>query len=206
MAAFVFGIEAIFASENVEAGHMAPKKVAKKAAKKSAKHHDKKHHSGKDLRKAYEHMGRLTALQSSLPVAATKQIGVLTRLAEAHLRNEEGKSAAHLLRAGEHLAFGSLASETKASQLSEELVEAVHAEYEHLVDKADEHWIDGDERPEEITTIYEAMITSADVAFRKGAFRQALEFAHGAEALAHVKDAGLALDASEKPEPKKLKK
>jgi hypothetical protein len=34
------------------------------------------------------------------------------------------------------------------------------------------------------------MVSLAETAFRKGAFRRALEFARGADALAHVKNAG----------------
>lgn len=166
---------------------MAPKKSAKKAAKKSAKDHEKKHHEGKDVRRAYEHLGRLVALEKFVSAGVAAQIGLLTDLAQRNLLQGEQKSAADLLRAGEHLGFGSLAAQAKASALSHELVSAIDAEYEHLVDKAEEHWEkhEGD-RPATIREVYDAMLEAANVAYRKGAYRRALEFARGAEALAHV--------------------
>jgi hypothetical protein len=183
---------------------MAPKK----AAKKSVKNHDKKHpegKEGKDLRRAYEHLGRLTTLEKHLPAAVTAQIAVLTDLAQKSLLAGESKSAADLLRAGEHLAFGSLASQAKATRVSEDLVATLNAEYEHLNDKADEHWQkhEGD-RPAAIEDVYDAMLQSASAAFHKGAYCRALEFARGAEALAHVRGGGLPL--LEEPAPAKKPK
>jgi hypothetical protein len=43
-----------------------PKKAAKKAAKKAPGHHHDKHHQANDLRRAYEHMGRMPFLGSPL--------------------------------------------------------------------------------------------------------------------------------------------
>lgn len=167
---------------------MAAKKAAKKSAKKSAKDHGKKHHEGKDLRRAYEHLGRLSGLEKLLAAGVTGQIRVLTELAQASLLAGEAKSAADLLRAGEHLGFGSLASQAKETRVSEELESALNAEYEHLVDKAGEHWEKHeDERPDAIDAVYESMTEAASAAFVKGAYRRALEFARGAEALAHVR-------------------
>lgn len=165
----------------------AAKKSAKKAAKKSTGHHGK-HHEGKELRKAYEHLGRLTALEPRLPAVLVEQLKKLTELAQVTLRAGEQKSAADLLRAGEHLAFGSLASTAKATGLGEELEAAIHAEYEHLVDKADEHWNkDEGERPAGVEELYESMAVAGQAAYHKGAYRRALEFVRGAEALAHVR-------------------
>jgi hypothetical protein len=166
---------------------MAEKKAAKKAAKKAPKHHDKKHHEGKDLRRAYEHLGRLAVLEKNLTVAFIGQIGTLTAAAQRFLLNGDHKNAADLLRAGEHLGFGSLGSSGKATRLSEELEAVLRAEYEHLTEKAADHWDKHeDERPSEVVDIYESMLAAAAVAFTKGAYRRALEFARGAEALAHV--------------------
>jgi hypothetical protein len=184
----------------------AAKKSAKKAAKKSPGHHGK-HHEGKDLRKAYEHLGRLSALEPSLPAVLVAQLKKLTELAQVTLHAGEQKSAADLLRAGEHLAFGSLASTAKATGLGEELEAAINAEYEHLVDKADEHWIKHeDDRPDGIEELYESMAVAAQAAFHKGAYRRALEFVRGAEALAHVRGGGPPLlDDGGKKKPRKLK-
>lgn len=167
---------------------MPAKKAAKKAVKKSTKHHDKKHHEGNDLRRAYEHLGRLSALQKNLAMGVVAQMKTLTELAQKSLLAGEQKSAADLLRAGEHLGFGSLAPSAKATRLSEELAAAIRAEYEHLVDKAGEHWERHEgERPAGIEDVYESMLAAAAAAFAKGAYRRTLEFARGAEALAHVR-------------------
>lgn len=94
---------------------MAPKKAHKKAAKKAPKKGPKHHeeHGGRDLRRAYEHLGRLHALQGLLASEVAGQVKGLTGLAESRLQADDAKSAADLLRAGEHLAFGSLASASR---------------------------------------------------------------------------------------------
>ena len=43
-----------------------PHKVAKKAQKKASGHHHHRNHLANDLRRAYEHMGRLVVLRSWL--------------------------------------------------------------------------------------------------------------------------------------------
>jgi hypothetical protein len=182
---------------------MAPKKAAKKAPKH---HGHKKHEAGKDLRKAYEHLGRLGALRELLPATVVSRLSTLTEMAEASLKAGEAKSAADLLRAGEHLAFGTLASKAKEQRLSEALVDAIHADYEHMIDKAKEHRErHGDEAPAAVGALYDTMLEAAGEAFDKGAYRRALEFARGAEALAHVRGNGAERleDGGEKP--KKLK-
>jgi hypothetical protein len=167
---------------------MAPKKAGKKAGKKQAKHHEMDRHEGKDLRRAYEHLGRLSAMQKHLAAGVVVQIKVLTDLAQASLLAGNKKSAADLLRAGEHLGFASMASSAKAVRLGEGLEAAVRAEYEHLVEKAGDHWEKHeDERPAAIEEVYEAMVVAAEGAFAKVAYRRALEFARGAEALSHVR-------------------
>ncbi len=167
---------------------MPEKKAAKKAGKKLAKEHGKKHHEGKDLRRAYEHLGRLGGLEKLVTAGVRTQIGVLTEAAQRSLQQGEQKMAADLLRAGEHLGFGSLASQAKASRIGDDLASAIDAEYEHLVDKAEDHWGKHDgNRPAGIEEVYESMLDAANVAYGKGAYRRALEFARGAEALAHVR-------------------
>jgi hypothetical protein len=183
----------------------AAKKSAKKAAKKGPGRHGK-HHEGKELRKAYEHLGRLSALEPSLPAALVAQLKKLTELAQVTLHAGEQKSAADLLRAGEHLAFGSLASTAKATGLGDELEAAIHDEYEHLVDKADEHWSKhAEERPAGVEELYESMAVAGQAAYHKGAYRRALEFVRGAEALAHVRGGGAPMLDDVKKKAKKLK-
>ncbi len=181
-----------------------PAKAAKHAAKKGAKHKDEKHSAAKDTRKAYEHLGRLAALRPMLAATVIPQLGVLTELAQQALAGGDAKQAKDLLRAGEHLAFGSLGANTKEARVSEELLEVIHGDYEDLTDRAEEHWERHEAgRPEPLTPIYDAMREAADRAFDKGAYRRALEFAPGAEALAHARGFAPALDAGKAQ--KKLK-
>lgn len=185
----------------------AAKKAPKKAAKKGANHHEEKRHAGKDLRRAYEHLGRVQALESSVPATVATQLGTLTALAQKSLQVGEQKSAADLLRSAEHLAFGALASTTKATRLGDALEEAINAEYEHLMDKAAEHWERHDEdRPAGVEELYDTMLEAASAAYGSSAYRRALEFARGAEALAHVhKGEQLKLEDGGKAKRKKLK-
>jgi hypothetical protein len=78
---------------------MAPKKAPKKAAKKAQKHEGKKHEAGKDIRKAYEHLGRLGALKEHLPTTIVARLSVLTKLAETSLMLGEDKAATCCARA-----------------------------------------------------------------------------------------------------------
>jgi hypothetical protein len=194
-----------------KAAKKAPTKAAKKAAKKAPKHHDKKHgdkhESGKSLRKAYEHMGRLTALRGSLAAPVVAQIAVLTKVAETQLDSSEAKGAAHVLRAGEHLAFGSLAAATKGAPLSDHLESVVRDEYEHLMERAEDRWAEREDRREdEIAEVFASMTAAASAAFDKGAYRRALEYARGAEALAHVEAVDVkSLESGKEPKRKKLK-
>ena len=187
----------------------APEKAAKKAPKKSAKKapkHDKKHHGGKNVRRAYEHMGRLEALQSGLSSPVVAQIHTLSEMARRSLQKGDSKSSADLLRAGEHLAFAFLSPSAKES-VSDELRSAITAQYEHLLEKAAEHWDEHDEEPAAlITAIYEKSLAAAEAAFDKGAYRKALELVRAAEALSHVETEGVPTpDNDSKPSKKKLK-
>jgi hypothetical protein len=172
---------------------MALKKAAKKSAKKSAKKAVKKaakksakHHAGHDLRRAYEHLGRLEVLQGGLPGTVVTDINILTQMARASLHAGDTKSAADLLRSCEHLGFAALAHSGRETQIGEDLQEAIDSEYEHLVERAVERWDEPDEEPgAAITTIYEKTFAAAEAAYNKGAFRRALELARAAEALSH---------------------
>ena len=85
----------------------------KKAAKKSAKHHDPKHDSAKDLRRAYEHLGRVDILQRVLQPKHAHDVKSLVTLAERELENGHRKDGANLLRAAEHFSFAALAHDTE---------------------------------------------------------------------------------------------
>ena len=170
------------------------KKVAKKTTKKAAKKMAKKHagHGHEDdLRRAYEHLGRLEALQGAITSAVVKDISDLTELARVTLLTGDTKSTAELLRACEHLAFGSLASTTKEAPIGDALQDAIAARYERLIEHAAERWDEQETEPTELMTrAYEGAFDRAEQAYAKGAFRRALELARAADALSHVHIAG----------------
>ena len=94
------------------------------------------------------------------------------------------QGAAHLMRAAEHLSFGLLASAKAESGLDPRLVKAIAEEFDHKLEKAEEHW-DGNDSVA-LTPMYEETLAGARHAFAEGAYRKALELVRAAEALAHV--------------------
>lgn len=171
----------------------AVKKSAKKVAKKAAK--SAKHHGAGELRRAYEHLGRLEVLQGGLPGSVVTDINSLTAMARASLQRGDTRNAADLLRACEHLGFGALASGGRETQIGDDLRDAIDDEYEHLIERAVAHWDEQEEEPGGgLMEIYEKTFQAAETAYGKGAFRRALELARGAEALSHVRLADLALE------------
>ena len=166
---------------------------AKKAAKKiSGKHADPKHHESKDLRRAYEHLGRVEILQKTSG-RTHEDVSTLAGLAQKELKAGHAKDAADLLRAAEHLSFADLGETSSTGQaVSSMLEEAVRSEFAHLIEKADDHWGHEDEknRHPEVKTLYRSSLKAAQKALQQGSYRQALELARGAEALAHVKKHG----------------
>ena len=161
--------------------HKAAKKVAKKAAKKTAKG------PGNDARRAYEHLQRLRILHEQISGEPVAQLNVLSQFAQAAFTQSQAKDAAELLRAGEHLAFGSLAMQTGSHDVSEELKVEMRHEFQHLLERAGEHWEEQEpEPPRELKAIYRFMLAEAKAAWKSGAFHRALEFARGAGALAHT--------------------
>ena len=159
---------------------------AKKAAKKAAKHVHHGDHDPKDLLHAYEHLGRIEILHGSLDKQAVKDIATLTMLAEQQLAGKRMKDAADLLRAAEHLSFGALNSSKAEKRIDPQLEEAIDKEFHHKLEKAEEHWAEKSYHHPAIEEIYTSVTERAEKAFENGAYRRALEFARGAEALAHV--------------------
>lgn len=160
-------------------------KVAQKAAKKVAKKTTKGH--GHDLRRAYEHMHRVLLLHRGLPDDALRQVDTLTSLAQGMLQSEQNKAAADLLRAAEHVSFGALAPDAADQQVSDTLHLAVAEEFTRLTERAAMHWEErGADSPRGVSSIYRGLLTSAKAAMKAGALPRALEYARGAEALAHV--------------------
>lgn len=163
----------------------------KKAAKKSVKHHDPKRHEAKDLRRAYEHLGRVEILQLALRQTHVKHVTTLAALAEQELQSGHIKDAADLLRAAEHLSFAALAGDNaKVAEVSKDLENAIAEEFEHLTLKAEEHWEHDEERHGVVAALYESSLKSSKKALQQGTYRQALELMRAAEALAHVKKHG----------------
>ena len=108
-------------------------------------------------------------------------------LAEQELASGHMKDGADLLRAAEHLSFGALNSSKAEKNVDAKLVDAITKEFGHKLDKAEEHWSDANEHHAKLEAIYSTTTQRAQQAFDSGAYRQALELARGAEALAHVK-------------------
>ena len=193
------------AAKKVAAKKTAAKKSAAKKApgkKAAAKKMAAKHagHAERDLRRAYEHMGRLEALGPLLSKDAASEIAALLRFAEGSLTANDAKSAAELLLAGEHLAFGSVAAIARDEGADERVRTAARDECEHLLNRAAEHWdeqSDGQAWP--LDAIYQEARTRAEQALKSGALRRALEYARAAEALGHVEAAPVALPAGKKP-------
>lgn len=149
----------------------------KKTPAKSAPKHDE----SKDFRRAQEHKGRVEVLRSVLG-KHTAPVDVLTELAEAELSNAHYKDAADLFRAAEHLSFGILATSKAAHTTHAALAQSMKAEFQHKLEKADEHW----EQSEALGNLYQQTLAEAHKALTESAYPRALELVRAAEAMAHV--------------------
>ncbi len=164
----------------------AAKKVASKAAKKAPHHHP-----SRDLRRAYEHLGRIEILEGALVGSAYVEVSSLANLAEQQLVSGHAKNAADLLRAAEHISFAALApheSSTGTPRVSAELKAAIAGEIDHLRQRAEDHWAEGDDDRRVLEGLYSRTLKQARMAYARGMYRPALELARAAEALAHVTD------------------
>lgn len=168
---------------------MAPKKAAKKVAKKAAKKAPSKHASNKrsqDLRRSYEHFGRVADLLPLIEDHSDSLIKMVT-LGKGLLQAGSPKEAADVFRASEHFAFGTLAARApEDTSLSSSLTEGLQDEYAQLLERADEHAGVG-ELSKPVTTLFRLLRGEAVRAYRSKKYRAASELARGAEALAHVK-------------------
>ena len=164
----------------------APKKAAKKAANKPV------HHTAHDLRRAYEHLGRVDILEGALAGSPFRDVSALAKLAQEELAASHFREAADLLRAAEHICFAALAPEDHAgtaAPVSSELKAAIAAELHGLTGRAESNWSESETRDitphETIAAIYITTLEQAGLAFATGSYRPALELARAAEALAH---------------------
>ena len=165
---------------------MAPKKAARKSAKKVAKKAAKKapgQKLGQEMRRCYEHFGRVSTLLRQVPERET--ITRLVALSQELLRLGSAKEAADALRAAEHLSFGSLAMQGRTEQVSDLLQEALVSEYRDLLERAkyraEEQPLNGP-----VTRLFSTMRKMAIQAFKAERYRAASELARGAEALTHI--------------------
>jgi hypothetical protein len=161
---------------------MAPKKAAKKAAKKAPNHHDP-HKAARDARRTFEHLGRVQAI-ASLATSEQASVQILVAASDAAYRSELYKESADLLRAAEHLSFSAIV-ETGNAPKSAALVDAIEEEFNHLLERADDHGA-AEDAPATIRKIYSRMTKDASSAMGRKAYRTALELARGAEALTHL--------------------
>jgi hypothetical protein len=174
---------------------MPPKKAAKKTTKKVAR--KSPHHlPSQDVRRAYEHLGRVDILEGALAGVHFVQVSALATLAQQQLTLGHARDAADLLCAAEHICFAALAPEDRpgaVEMVSSDLKAAISAELNQLRRRAEERWNDSeseeDQAHETIAAIYSAALDQAALAFARGAYRPALELARAAEALSHI-DAG----------------
>ena len=90
-AALFVGMELVIDEEKKERRAFMP--PPRKAAKKTAKHPHDKHHQANDLRRAYEHMGRLELLGKTQRPSAFEAVGALTKLARSEMEGGYKKAA-----------------------------------------------------------------------------------------------------------------
>ena len=171
----------------------AAKKSAKKAAKKAPAKHAGKHAAKKsahgiparDMRRAYEHLGRIQALAAALSTG-TQDAQTLATHAQNAMRANQPKDAAELLRAAEHSLFGTLQDTQPGDEsVTAPLLAALTEEVQHLQQRAEDHGACA-EAPRALQTIYRSMFRAATAALKTKRYRAAMEFARGAEALTHA--------------------
>ena len=170
-----------------------PHEKPDKPGKKHAGKHDSKG-AGKHLRRAFEHLGRVEALQT---LTQSDSISTLVRLAQASIDHDVARPAADLLRAAEHLSFAAVAAQSKSSSsLSADLEEAVRREFRKLLEHAEDHEL---AIGTTLDRLLRQSVEDARKAFEDGNFRQALELARAAESLASIHE-----DDAEELEPAPL--
>lgn len=158
--------------------------AAKKHPKKQPKKHAGKHEKGKHLRRAYEHLGRVEALQAIPAVQADASIALLLQEAQRAIRNGDSHSAADLLRAAEHLGFATAsANPAQLPPLTPELEQALVSEFEKKAGKVTRHAAPTNSP---IASLALQSLEAAHIARGRRSFREAMEFIRAAEALAEI--------------------
>jgi hypothetical protein len=187
----------------------------KKTGKKHAGPHKPGHDDTKNIRRAYEHLGRVESLRRVLPESAADPVHVLAAFARDELSSGRYGNAADSLRASEHISFAALATEDNgAAPISKALLKAVDEDLDRLAAKAtkgspvkgekrhapspekkadkklDKAGAPRPELPTELVAILEQCLQHAVEARGRGELRRALELVRAAEALAHIRQAG----------------
>lgn len=172
-----------------------PAKAAKKAAKKGASRHS-------DLRRAFEHLGRIEILDTLLASSTPAPLTTVVELARQQLTGGLDRTAAELLRAAEHLSFAALEAAGSPAEVSPALETAIAAEFEHLLARTADHRAPDhgsnarrtskpsagrNSKPADpLETLIPTLVKQAHAAHQARRFRVALELARAAEALAHL--------------------
>lgn len=183
---------------------MKPHPDEKKPAKHKPGHehgHKAEHkpdEEGKELRRAFEHLGRVRAISGHAgqahAVAANTHFELAFHRGQRALEMavKEGatprqkRAAADLLRSAEHLAFAELEGGAKSDRklLTGFLKKAIQKEFKKLDEKAADK---EKQSPDEwIRKLQEQVRKEARKALDGEHYRRALELIRGAEALAHV--------------------
>ena len=160
---------------------MPHRKAAKKPLKARPEH---------DLRRAYEHLGRIDILEGALAGSPFRDVSTLAALAEQSLSEDRARDAADLLLAAEHISFAALAPHQTAdtARLAPDLKAAIVAEFHGLLQRAEDHWPEDDSAQPAIAALYASLRDQARSAFTDGSYRPALELARAAETLAQIGD------------------
>lgn len=177
-----------------------------KKHEKEGKKHGPEGKDGKDLRRAYEHLGRVETLRLVGGASAGHQfVNDLVLFAEHALRDGVAcKDAAEALRAAEHASFAVLMEkgERQVHVADPRLATAIQSELEKLKEKIDE----GRQVEKPLHHLQQAFLDAAEQAYRLQHYRQALEWTRGAAALSHVHDAPKKPKPLKAPDEKKRKK
>jgi hypothetical protein len=169
---------------------MAAQKASEKAAHTAATDSDPELKSG-DVRRAYEHFGRIEILEGGLAGSSFVDVSTLANLAQQQLDSGHPENAANLLRAAEHLSFAALApknSSDLSNRIPPELKAAVANELERLTHTAEDRWADTEQAANRVVikNIFTEALDRARQAFTRGAYRPALQLARAAEALSQI--------------------
>jgi len=170
---------------------MQARQLGKKSGGKTEKEPGEQHLS-EDIRRVYEHFGRLEILEGALAGAPFVDVDTLSNLAQQQLDSGDAKNASNLLHAAEHIAFAALAPKHTAkltAHIPRKLKAAVAAELDRLTRSAEGLWSASENRPGRavIENIYRNTFEQARTAFARGAYRPALQLARAAEELAHIR-------------------